>query len=246
LPWNWFSPDRVAQLEKVEARTTAAETVVVKAAQVENAKTIEALKTAPQADRSVQVASRTSANAQLLLDKAVGGISPEEALKLRDTVAALVSENAELRAAGEASQQSAERTLARQAGKLDELRTDMAALTEKLKSADLAHQATAAKYRKLWFWIYVIAGGWLALQLLAGASKFYPALSPLAKAAGHVTAPILQAMNNRVHTAVGKALAAADKLKDGTADILRQHLDATTDEAEQRQIREAYEISART
>ena len=67
---------------------------------MENAKTIEALKTAPQVMRSVTVASRTANNAQLLLDKAVGSINPDDVFKLRETVAAPVSENAEVRASG--------------------------------------------------------------------------------------------------------------------------------------------------
>lgn len=244
LPWNWFSPDRVAQLEKAESKTAAAETAAVKAAQVENAKTIEALKTAPSADRSVQVATRTANNAQLLLDQAVGPVPPETVFKLRETVAALVSENAELRATGEAAQARDERTIATQAQKLDEARAREDTLTEKLKASDLRYQAEAAQARKWKFWIVAIVGGWLALQILSGLAKFYPPLAPIARAAGAVSAPVAQAMLDKAHRAVGQAIATAEKVSSATAEQLRNHLDATTDEAEQQAIRRAYIAAA--
>lgn len=244
LPWNWFSPDRVAQLEKAESKTAAAETAAVKAAQVENAKTIEALKTAPAADRSVQVASRTAGNAQLLLDQAVGPIDPKLVFELRATVADLVSENAQLRAQGEAAQARDERTIASQARDLDDARAREDTLTEKLKAADLKYQAQAAKYRRLVFIVGAIVVAWIALQILAGAAKFYPGLAPIARAAGAVSAPVAQAMLDKAHRAVGTAIADAEKVSSAAAEQLRQHLDATTDEAEQQAIRRAYLAAA--
>lgn len=241
LPWNWFAPDHATQLEKSEAKTARAETTAVKSAQIENAKTIEALKTAPSGDRSVQIATRTSANAQLLLDNAVGSISAEAALELRATVADLISENSTLRAQGESAQARAEHTLAQQSAALDALRVTNDAITDKLKASDLRYQAAAASARKWKFWIFAIIGGWFLLQILSGAAKFFPALAPLSRVAGMVSAPVLQAVNNKLHTGIGTAIAAAQKQSASLADQLRDFLDKPLDDDNKAAIRATVE-----
>lgn len=109
LPWNWFAPDHAAQLDTAKEATGQAEDKLVKQAQIENEKTVEALKAAPPDNRAVQVASRTADNAKRLLDKSVGTVTIAEWNALHETVGQLLSENAELRTQGESTQANAEK-----------------------------------------------------------------------------------------------------------------------------------------
>jgi hypothetical protein len=240
LPWNWFAPDHSTQLQTAQGKTGQAEDALVKQAQIENAKTVEALRAAPQADRAVQVASRTAANAQQLLDRAAGPVKAEDLQALHETVKNLLSENADLRATGEHQQAAAEQTQTKLANALDAAREREATLTAKLQESDLRYQAEAEKHRRLWFYVYAIAGTWIALQLLAGIARFYPALQPVARIAGMVSAPAVQAGYERLTHAVGEAISNAEKVSTATAEMLRQHLDGPMDAGDQNLIREKY------
>ena len=245
LPWNWFAPDHVTIVEESQQEIRDAERIAVKSAQIENAKTIEALKTAPPADRSVQVATRTAANAQSLLDTAVGSVPPAELLELRATIAQLLSENEEIRAQGEENQQAAEIRFSLQADALGELRSENAGLIEKLKVSDRKYQAQAETFRKYRFGFIALILLWLGLQLLSGASKFVPSLAPIARAAGYVTAPVLQAVNDKVHRGIGSAIALAEKTSTATADHMRVVLNSRIDDDNQDAVRRGYEASTR-
>lgn len=245
-PWNWFAPDHATQLQGAQQDTQEIEDKISKRVQIEVAKVLEALKSAPQENRAVKVATRAAENAQNMLNQAAGPISAEDLAALKETVQNLLSENAELRATGERQQAAAEVINTSLSGALDDSRSREKEMTEKLQQSDLRYQAEAEKSRRLVFWGCVIVGGWILLQLLAGVSRFFPQLAPVAQLAGMVSAPVVQSLYNRATTAVGQAIASAEKVSTATADVLRVHLDGPLDEADKIVVRKNYESAART
>lgn len=242
LPWNWFAPDHATQLQHQQETTQEIEDEVAKRVQIEVEKVVLALKAARQDDRGVQVAQRAAENAQQLLTRANGQVSAEDLAKLKETVQNLLSENADLRARGERQQAAAEAINLTLSGSLDESRTRESTLTEKLQESDKRYQAEAEKSRRLLFWVCIGIGSWLLLQLLSGASRFFPTLAPVARVAGLVSAPVVQAAYEKLAAGVSRTIRTGEQLAATGATIgLRQTLDNNTDEAEQAAIRAHYE-----
>lgn len=231
LPWNWFHADANKRLEKAEAKTEHLEHEAVHTAHVETVKAGLALAVAGDS-KPVEIARRTVGNAKGLLAQ-VSPLTAAEDAEARSIVDDFLSGQVERVAAAERAQAAAEK----QNGQLSR---DLAAASEALKvaegklaQANLENATAAAKYRRLWFWIYTIAGSWVALQILAGISRFYPALAPVARVAGLVSAPVVQAAYERTTSAVARAIVDAEKISTQTADTLRYYLDPRADEAEQ-------------
>lgn len=245
LPWNWASPDHATQLEAAQGRTHEAEARQVKVAQQHVRATAQALATEPEPSRSVEVARDLNARADAALAQAVGPLSAEEDRTLARMVAQLTSENAALRAEGAAALAARDRHEAALSREIEILRAREAEVTSRLIESDRRYQAQAEKHRRLWFWIWLILGGWIVLQILAGIARFYPALAPVSRLAGMVTAPALQASYDRFSTAVGRTLADAQRASDDVAERLRDLLDRNTDAPEQQAIRHNYEIATR-
>jgi len=244
LPWNWFAPDRVAALEKAEGRAALASAALVKEAQANVRATSHAIAVAP-ASREVAVAHEFNTRADAQLAQAVGTVTATQDARLRGLVDKLRSELDAEREAGSRELAQRDRAAASLSDALKRSEAAVASATERLKASDLKYQAQAAKYRRLVFWVVAGVVAWFALQLLAGAAKFFPALSPVSRVAGLVSAPVSQALANRSLGAVGRALAGVERLSANAASFARQQLDAETDVSEQQQIRAAYEAAHR-
>jgi len=238
-PWNWFAPDHATQLVQAQERTGEQERKVLKGAQEDVRAAGHALAGA-ESSRAVDTAKAFTAKADAKLGQALGSLTAEQDQQLLALVLQLTSELAEERASGAAElrrRDGRENALARD---LEESRASEAAIKDKLIESDRRYQAEAEQARRWKFWIFAIVGGWVALQVLAGISRFYPALQPVARLAGTVAAPAVQAAYNRVTNAVGRAISDAEKVSTATADTIRSYLDPITDEADQQAIRETY------
>ena len=249
----WWNPltwgkDRAASVERVAAKQDANDTALVKQAQVENAKTIEALKEAP-ASRPVEVASRTAENAQTLLDRAVGSITVQDLTDLRQTVANLLSENAGLRATGEKQQAKAEATAARLTAENEDLKAQQAESVKKLQAGYERERQLANTVRNFWF----IGGGlallWILGNLLSVAARFNPGLAGVSRVVNGVAAPALAFAEARAADGlqkVGHALARAREAMPEAAEKLVTILDTETDRDHQRAIGAAANTAPRT
>ena len=245
LPWNWFAPDRVAQLEKAEAKNDEAAQNLGKSAQEDVRAAKDALAKAPDS-LAVATARQFNNRADAKLGEVFGPLTVAKDLELQQLVDKLCSDLPEINAEGINEMLIRDRAAMADSEALRKSRESIADLTDKLKTSDLKYQATAEKYRRVLFWIGLAVGGFLLLQVLSGLAKFYPSLAPVANLAGRVVAPAIQAASDKLHRAVGKAIAEAEKAADGSAAILRKYLDATTDEDHQETIRKSYEVASRT
>ncbi len=241
LPWNWFHADANARLDKAEARTTAAEDKAVRAAHVETYKAGLALAFVADSPAAA-LTRRTLGNGNGLLAQ-VAPLTAAEDAAARQIVADLLSGSAERAAAAERAQAAAESAATKLSRELSAAADNLAAATGKLAAANLENATAAAKYRRIWFWIYAIAGGWLALQLLSGIARFYPGLAPVARLAGLLSAPAVQAAYDRTTGAVGRALSDAGRVSASVADTMRSFLDTHTDAAEQTAIKTSFQKS---
>lgn len=238
LPWNWFSPDRAGQLERAQGRTDGAEQRLVDEAHRDLGKTVETLGQDPAPTKYTLQALRFGRHGLGLLDqvKAVPFADQQaDAQLVRD----LLSENADVRLAAIRRQADDDARATGLAKDLEAARAKEAALTTQLQESDRRYQEQAEKYRRVIFWVAVIGGGWLVLQLLAGAARFYPGLAPVARIAGMVSAPVIQAQYNRLSSGIGQALASAG----AAAEMLRPHLDTHTDVADQQAIASSFNSS---
>jgi hypothetical protein len=241
LPWNWFSPDANARAAKADANLDRRQADAVHAAHREVAKAQLVLRAAPvSAER--ELALRFLGNGLGLLDQ-VRPLAATEAADDRALVADFLSGLPERMAAAEKRQAEAEGAAAKLSRDLAAAQALIDEANRKLAEANRTNAEGAAKYRRLWFWIYAIAGGWLALQLLAGAARFYPGLAPVAAIAGRLSAPVVQAAYERATVAVGRALATVEKASDAAGQLVRAQLDAETDAAEQTMIRRHYQAA---
>lgn len=238
LPWNWFAPDRAGQLEAQQDHTAEAKAKVMHQAHIEFSKIIIALEEAENSAAVLQ-ARRFAQNGLALMAQA-DPLTAEETTKLTQLVRDLRSPDVSTAAAAERQQLKAEdknNDLAQDLKKSQEREQE---LTTKLQESDRRYQAEAEKYRRLIFWVCLIAGGWIVLQLLAGAARFFPQLAPVAQIAGMVSAPVVQAAYNRTTAGIGRAISDAEKTGQATAELMRSFLDPHTDTAEQAAIRKHY------
>lgn len=235
LPWNWFHSDANAGAAKADAAAQSARLAAVEAAHVETVKAGVALNYAPDSP-PVEFARRTLGNGNGLLAQ-VAALSAERDAIARKIVVDLFTGTPTEAKAANAAQTASEKTGAKVSRNLTEADQDVASATAGLASANLANAGDAAKYRRLWFWIWVVVGGWLLLQLLSGIARFYPTFGPIARVAGFLSAPAVQASYERVTQGISSAIMAAEKVGSGVADSLRAHLDGPLDAAEKHIIR---------
>lgn len=245
LPWNWFSPDNATKLEHQQDKTGAAERKLVGKAQENVRATGKTIARLPDGLLK-QVLAEFNDRADAELADAIGPLSPETDRSLATLVEQLTSENAELRAKGEAALAKRDRIEEVLGKELEEAREREKQLTEKLKTSDLNYQAEAEQARRWKFWIAAAIGSWLLLQLLSGLSRFYPGLAPVSHFAGTIAAPAMRAAYTRVTAAAGRAIAAAEKVSADAAATIRNHLDTHADAADQVEIRKHYEAASRT
>ncbi len=99
-PATWFSHAPADKVDLAEAKVEAASTAVIKAAQKSAHETQVALLTVPDS-RSTTVATQSNDTTVALLDQVAGPLSASDLAKIKDLIAGLTSENAELRAKAE-------------------------------------------------------------------------------------------------------------------------------------------------
>lgn len=173
-PATWLShrPADVAdRAAKVEA---TAERAAVKAAQRATHETAYALAVAP-ASRPVEVATSANEVARGLLDQVAGPMSVDETARLRQLVADLLSENAEVRAAAEKQRATDAANVAEVSQKLARAQSAVDAAAGKLREAFERENALANELRaqRALMWIaggiaVLCAAGWVYVRFFLG------------------------------------------------------------------------------
>jgi len=250
LPWNWFSSDSTAKVEKAEAKSAAAESSLRRDAQRNAIATAEAIAAEKARQLAAGGVSRELETAEDYAGRTVRSLDASEGFLAFD-VRRELSEMVRLRN----SQVDAERTrgdkLLAAADKIaqrsaeDKVASDAAIAAAHKKVAAEQQRALVAeeKYNRMWFWIYVAVGGIAFLKVLPVLAAAFPALAPIATAAGWIEAPLVQAGYSRLRKTVGGLIASAEKGGQLTADAIRAHLDTPLPEAEQRAIKAHYHKS---
>ena len=120
-PTTWGSDREAKAVDKAATEADAARAATVKRAQITAHETAEALTAAPDS-RPVEVARESNGQTVTLLDQAAGPLTVDESTALKKQVADLLSENAEIRAAGEQARAAS--------------RADIAVVSAKLTATD--------------------------------------------------------------------------------------------------------------
>lgn len=251
----WWNPstwgrDRAAALQQTEARQSANQDKLNVEALRETFKTKTALAAAPQDNRAVAVAVHTNENAYSLLTLANGPLDLGQMQEDRATVAGLLSDNAELRAAAERSQAKAESAQARLSRENAALAKEHEADTAKIAEGYARERKLANTVRNFWF----IVGGLAALFILGNvlrvAAPFVPALAGISKVIGAVVNPAAEFALHRAQSGlqnVGRAMAAVrDQLAPELAQKIVTIFDTHTDADQQRVIGVAANTAPRT
>ncbi|MBK8477463.1 MAG: hypothetical protein IPL39_14515 [Opitutaceae bacterium] len=139
----------------------------------------------------------TLSGAKADLDTARGALPPDELAALRQTVDQLRSTNATLQAAGEKAIAALEVQSGEFAAILRAAVVAADAARARADKADAAaldwareRDATARRWERLWFWIWIAAGAWIAAQVLPLLARLVPAIAPAATAIAAIASPI--------------------------------------------------------
>lgn len=147
--------------------------------------------------RTADALRSTLAGAKADLDTARGTIPPDELAQLRQVVEQLRGDNAKAQAVAAQAIAALDTSSAQHA---EILRTALAAEAAARAKADAAEakamdwarerDATARKWDRLWLWIWIAAGAWIAAQVLPLIARLVPAVAPAATALSAIAAPI--------------------------------------------------------
>ena len=150
----------------------------------EQSKTVDALRT-------------TLSGAKADLDTARGSLPPDQLVDLRQVVEQLRSDNAETVAVAQLAVSALETNSGKHAELLTTALGEVAIQRTRADKADAAaldwareRDATARKWDRLWLWVWIVAGLWLAAQLLPLAAKLIPQLAPVATVLSAIVAPV--------------------------------------------------------
>ena len=249
-PWNWFSPDSSAKIERqVERRDVARDDLRTAAQQfIEGARlAIDAerarLATGGGASTELDTAATLTKRAGDSLNKSEGALDPATLRAAEVLVAQLTSELDVERKAGaktlrswDADTQSAARQLNAAADRIGDL--------EKISAAEKQRALAAETKLNRWkFWAFCLIGGWLFLQILPMLSVLFPAIAPAARVAGMIVAPAVQAGYNRTRDAAGAAIRAVEKISITAANAARVALDGPLTVADQEEVAKAYKLA---
>lgn len=211
--WGKHRPaDNVDNAIKTEDKAREA---VLKAAQKSAHETAFALSSAPHS-RPVAVATGFNADTVSLLDQATGALAAPDLSRLRETVAGLLSENAELRAKAEAAQRAEQSSIASVAGKLAEAQVKTADAEKKLRGAFDRENALANELRSQRAFLWILGG----LAVLVGIGAVY-----------------LRLTLGGIPTALGGALS---KLTPDARESITSQLDSFLNRSEQALVRAAF------
>jgi hypothetical protein len=155
------------RLDRAQNKEAAARHNVVKAAQRTAHVTATALAVAP-ASRPVEVATDANASTVALLDQAAGPMEAKELARLREQVAGLLSDNADLRARAESQRAADVRNIGDVSAALARAESASVAAAAKLRVAYDRENALANELRaqRAWLWIAAAIAALLALAWL--------------------------------------------------------------------------------
>jgi hypothetical protein len=173
-PATWFSAREAKANDRAETKRDEKREEVLKAAQLEVAKTKEALSFAPES-REVELAQRFNGNADVLLGQSIGSIQVADLVIIRKLVADLRSENATLRAEGEARQKASETQNGKLSAALGEAERKLRATELNLRAAFDRENALANELRSQRALLWIAGGiavlcaiGWAYLKFAVG------------------------------------------------------------------------------
>jgi len=171
-PATWFSHAPAAKVDNAVAKVEKASDAVVKAAQKSAHETQMALVTVPTS-RSTDVAIQSNDTTVALLDQVAGPLSAGDLAKIRETIAGLTSENAELRAKAEREREQSIASINDVSNRLKTAVSKADYANAKLRDAFEKENALANELRvqRALFWI---AGG---VAILLGAAWIYVRLT---------------------------------------------------------------------
>lgn len=168
-PTTWFSGSEGRSVERAEERVDEQREALLGVARDEALKAEMALLEA-EPSRPVEIASRTLGNATTALNQVVGPITVEQVTLLRETVAGLLSEEAQARERAERAQRETEERLSDASTRLSELQGRLAEREQSLQAAFARENALANKLRA-WQWGLVWVG--VALILFAALAVWW-------------------------------------------------------------------------
>lgn len=173
-PATWFSHAPAEKADRAVARVEIAQDAAIKAAQRSVHETAYALASAP-ISRPVTVAVGSNDTAVSLLDQVVGPMSVGDAQAARKQVAALLSENAAIRAEAEVTRSRQLAINAEVSSQLAKAVRDSQTANDKLRDAfDRENQlANQLRSQKALLWIagslsVLFAAGWIYLRFFLG------------------------------------------------------------------------------
>ncbi len=217
-PATWRSAKESSAHATAQSQTAKQRDALLKEAQKATHETSQALAAAPES-RPVAVATESNQSATQLLDQALGSLPLDEQTRLRERVAALLSENEAIRTAAERERAAARTTAAEFSRLYETARAAEIKATADLAAAFTRENALADKYRneQLQKW-----AGFGVSALMTGLA-LYLRLNPASVPAA----------------AIGKALAFADRDAPHKASVLRDSLDPFLNRNEQASISSA-------
>ena len=217
-PATWFSHSAADKADKAAVVEDTARDNVVKAAQQAAHKTQDALAAAP-ASRPVTVARVANDNAVALLDQANGPLTAGELTAIRQQVADLLSENADIRAKAESAEAANQTAIAAISTRLADAIRGSETANASLRDAFERENALANELRTQRALKWILG----SVAVLAGAGYLY-----------------VRFFLGGIPSAIGGALSHIERTSPGVADVLRNALDSHLNRSEQSAIRAGY------
>ncbi len=171
---TWFSHAPASAVDRADAKVYVAREGAIKAAQQAVHETQYALLSAP-ASRPVNVATASNDTAVGLLDQVAGPLPLAEATALREQVAGLLSDNAEIRAKAEGQRADQQKVVSTLSAKLETAVRQSETANDRLRVAFDRENALANQLRsqRALLWIaggvaVLFAAGWVYLRFFLG------------------------------------------------------------------------------
>lgn len=208
----------IQKVDALEKKADKSDRALVHEAQEENATTRAALDSAPPS-RAVEVAKDSSTRTGALLDQANGPLSADELTKRLTITRGLLSEVKAERDAAEKNLAGERATTAELSKENTAIKGELTTARETLKTWASERDATAKKWERMWFWVWVVAGVYGAsIVLPIFASVFTggaagPVLGLASKLVGFVAAPAIQFAKDRAVGGLQKVGAALEDFR---------------------------------
>lgn len=186
-----------AKVEKAETKVDAAKDLLVGDAHTKVVLAELLSRYIAEQSRTADALRTTLSGAKSDLDTARGALPPGELIELRQIVEQLRSDNTKVQAVAAQAIAALDTSSAAHAEILRTALAETERLRLKADAADAAaldwareRDATARKWDRLWLWIWIAAGAWIAAQVLPVIARLIPAVAPAATALSAIAAPI--------------------------------------------------------